>query len=431
MKDKTFYDIHMHAYNLSHPYLRAFIMRFNFGLFLAFTPFVAPLLPFLGKIFKKKIGCLMNLLAVMEDDIDSIFLLLENCLRENKMLDNDGLHIGGNTYEKIILTPLMMDFGYKRMKKDKDIHYNQPCRKPIRRQVIDVFNALTYYYDFVYTERYAKGFPHLKPDAQGRPTRRVFEIYPFIGINTLNYEYEELVELMKKYFGDYKGDRDALIQTRGKFDGNIEHLSSNFAGGIKLYPPLDFDPWPQGNEIEMKKVRYIYSYCQGKGIPITVHGSESGFVVVSKRRLKNLTSISKWEAVFSEYPRLKLNLAHFPVNEKYLWIFPKTTRLKQVLRLLSNPKYENFYVDFSCRALNHGYYKVLKKLVSDASPEIKDILSKRIMFGTDFSINLASIDSYNAYYDLFSKDKSFESMEKDRFCSANPESFLFAKSSGK
>ncbi len=53
------------------------------------------------------------------------------------------------------------------------------------------------------------------------------------------------------------------------------------------------------------------------------------------------------------------------------------------------------------------------------------------MFGTDFSINLASIDSYNAYYDLFSKDKSFESMEKDRFCSANPESFLFAKASSK
>jgi len=426
MSDKAFYDIHLHAFNLNHPNLRAFVKRFNFGVFTIMAPVLAPFLPLLTKIFKKQIGRVLNLLAVMEDDIDSVFLLLENCLRENKLLDNDGLHIGGNTYPSVILTPLMMDFSYKGMPKDKNIHYNEPTRKPIRRQVVDVFNALTSYYRFEYTSDSARGFPNLKPDEKG-PTRRVFEIYPFVGINPANYEYDDLKNLLEKYFRNYKGTKDALSKKKGKFDGDIENLKSNFVAGIKLYPPLDFDPWPDTDDCSMKKIRLLYSYCEDKSIPVTAHGNGNGFNVVGKRRLKKLMCISKWESVLSEYPRLKLNLAHFPVNEKTLWVFPKLSRLKQILKLLANHKYENLYVDFSCRAINPQYYQALKKLISDSPLDLRERLSQRILFGTDFSVHLASIDSYNAYYCLFDDDTAFKSSEKDMFCSANPESFLFKK----
>ncbi len=425
MEEKTFYDIHLHAFNLSHPYLRAFIRRFNVWLFLAFTPIVAGLLPLLRGVIKKKLSSAMNLLAVMEDDIDSVFLMMENCLREDKLLDKDGLHIDGTTYKKIVLTPLMMDFGYKRMEKDENIHYNFPCRKPIRRQVIDVFNAVAYYHSFVYSDRYARGFPHLKPDEQGQPTKRIFEIYPFICINTYNYEYQEIVELLDKYFKDYKGDRSELFENNPKFDGDIENLTSNYAGGVKVYPPLDFDPWP-ANPDEKKKVEYLYGYCEERGIPVTTHGGEGGFNVLKKKRLKELASTKKWESVLAAYPKLKLNIAHFPVNEKTFFIFTKKKRLNQVLKLLANPEYENLYVDFSCRATGSSYYKALKKLIEESSDEMKEVLKKRILFGTDFSVNLMSVPSYNSYYDLFVDDDSLDVDEKDRICSGNPEKFLFS-----
>ncbi len=425
----------MHAFNLSHPYLGAFIARFNAGLLLAFSPLIAPIALLIMRLprwpvlrlpadwIENKLNLTKNLLAVMENDIGSVFLLLENCLRENSMLNNVGLHVGDNTYTRYVLTPLIMDFGYKGIR-DSTIHYNEPCRKPIRDQVIDVFNSIHYYVEFRYSDKYADVFPYLKADDNGCETLRIFEIYPLIGINTKNYEMDEIKVLLDKYFKDYTGSRESLAQNVGKFDGDIDHLTSNFAAGIKLYPPLDFDPWPDDNPDELNKVKYLYGYCEGKGIPITAHGSESGFVVVGKQRLEEITKISKWESVLSEYPELKLNIAHFPVNEKILWVFPKTKRLKAILKLIS--RYENAYVDFSCRALDHTYYSVLKKLLTDSSPELRRKLSEHILFGSDFSVSLMGVQSYNDYLAIFSSDSSFDSTKKDRFCSSNPEKFLFS-----
>ncbi len=438
MNGKTFYDVHIHAFNLSHPYFRAFIERFNIRLLLAFSPLIAPVvavaitvltrLPFLRSFIaakiESKLSQIKNLLSVMENDTGSLFLLLENCLRENGMLDNDGLHIGGHTYSEYVLTPLMMDFGYKGIR-DTTIHYKEPSRKPIREQVIDVYNAIKYYANFVYSDEFSGAFPHLKPDNKGHDTNRIFEIYPFIGINTKNYETkEQIVELLDKYFKDYSGKRKDLAENMGKFDGDINHLSSNFAAGIKLYPPLDFDPWPKDNPVEMGKVKYLYGYCEDRGIPVTAHGSKGGFVVVKGQRLKEVTKISKWKEVLSEYPKLKLNIAHFPVNEKFLGIIPRKGRLKAVVELVSG--YDNVYVDFSCRALNHRYYASLKKLIADSPIQLQDKLSKRILFGSDFAVSLMSVESYNHYLAIFSMGSSFTDTEKDRFCGSNPESFLFS-----
>lgn len=437
MNGKTFYDVHMHAFNLSHPYFRAFMERYNIRLLLAFSPLIAPVvtalvtaltqLPILRSFItakiESKLNQIKNLLSVMENDIGSLFLLLENCLRENGMLDNDGLHIGGNTYSRYVLTPLMMDFGYKGIR-DTAIHYKEPSRKPIREQVIDVFNAIRYYVSFVYSDEFYSAFPHLRPDNEGRDTNRIFEIYPFIGINTKNYEKEEIEELLDKYFKDYSGRREDLAENMGKFDGDINHLSSNFAAGIKLYPPLDFDPWPEYNPTEMEKVKCLYRYCEDRNIPITAHGSKDGFVVVKKRRLKEITKISRWKALLSEYPKLKLNLAHFPVNERFLGIIPRKARLKAIVELVS--KYDNVYVDFSCRALDNRYYSSLKKLIANSPMQIKEKLSKRILFGSDFAVSLMSIESYNRYLGIFSLCSSFTDSKKDMFCSSNPESFLFS-----
>jgi hypothetical protein len=363
----------------------------------------------------------------MENDIGSFLLVTENCLREdeNQLLKNDGLYIGGKVYKKIVLTPLMMDFGLKGIKEDKTIHYGRPSEKPIVEQVTDVFNAIKKYKNAKSSAKLAEKYPSL-----GSGTNRVFEIYPFLGLNTKIYDISRIEKMLYKYFGSYTGLRDDLLANMGKFDGDIEQIGSNFFAGIKVYPPLDFDPWPDDkntNEdaMELLKVIYLYQYCSDKGIPITAHSSEGGFVTINREQRKNYTAISKWEKVLKHYPNLKLNLAHLPMREKILMTFPNFThpRLNAILRIVLNN--ENVYVDFSNRAINDKYYKSLRKVIDNLPVEQKTKLTERILFGSDFTVNLMSIESYNKYLDIFSQTGYLTPEEKDSFCCTNPERFLF------
>lgn len=426
-EEHTFYDIHNHAFNLSHPYLLPFIQRLKIDKLLMFSTIISILWifgrPITKFVIEKQLNKIKNLLSVMENDIGSFFLLMENCLRETKnpLLQDNGLHIGGKVYTKIVLTPLMMDFGYKSIEdKDiaKDFHYNQPPKKPIREQVVDVFNGIKKYKNASYAKlsKMSEIYPFLGPN-----TNRIFEIYPFLGLNTKNYDIGRIEKMLDKYFDSYTGSRDALAGNMGKFDGDIEDLTSNFFAGIKVYPPLGFDPWPDkdGEEMELLKVIYLYQYCSDKGIPITVHGSEGGFSALPQKEQKNYTSLSKWRKVLAEYPELKINLAHFPVQEKILGIFPKRKRLKEVLNLVS--KYENVYVDFSNRAVNDKYYASLKKLLHKSPDELEN----RILFGSDLMMCLMSLESYNKYIDIFARNTSLTEEEKNNFCCTNPGRFLF------
>ena len=95
--ENTFYDVHMHAFNLSHPYLLAFVRRFKIKpshreIFRWLGPVLALLAPvimenplferYVEPRIKRRLNRLTNLLAVMENDLGSYFLLVEDCLRE-------------------------------------------------------------------------------------------------------------------------------------------------------------------------------------------------------------------------------------------------------------------------------------------------------------------------------------------------------------
>ena len=410
---KTFYDIHMHAMNLSHPHLLAFIRRLNIHQILVLNAILGPIASLLIGMQLKKID---NLLAVMENDIGSFFLLIEDDLKKaqddkSHLLRYGNLRIGGNVYSKIVLTPLMMDFGYKEIKDNPNIYYNKPPRKPIVEQVIDVFNGI---------KKYSRVSENINKHYG------IFEIYPFLGLNTRNYGMRRIEKMLDKYFSGYKGSRAQLKNNMGQFAGDIEHLGSNSFAGIKVYPPLGFDPWPD-NDNELAKVRYLYDYCCKKSIPITAHGSEGGFVVVPKKELKDYTAISKWERVLSvkKYSKLKLNLAHFPAQARLQGKGSQSKRLREILNLVLN--HDNVYVDFSNRAATDKYYVSLEKLVEELPAKLRAKLKSRILFGSDFPINLLSIESYNRYLNTFSRSPSFNDREKDAFCHTNPERFLFSK----
>jgi hypothetical protein len=460
MDEKAFYDIHMHAFNLSHPSLLAFARRSVkdlagsfFGLrqiprpflvivlvlplgVLAIVLFLVTLVPFLGRWVRALSGALFrrvkrllqaaaNLLAVMENDIGTTFLLMEDCLREkeNRLLREDGLHVGGETYGRVVMTPLMMDFGYKGRQppgggRVRRFHYGMRAGKPIVEQVIDLFGAIKTYVETESTENLQAKFPALEPG-----TKRVFEIYPFLALNPANYTPQKLVQLLEKYFANYTGRRADLLANMGHFDGSIDHLSGHAFAGIKVYPPLGFDPWPEDDGEGREKVNLLYRTCSEKGIPLTTHGGQGGFVVVPRRRLNALTAVSKWASVLESYPSLRLNLAHFPTGAL------ERKRQQEIIALVLG--YEHVYVDISCCGTTDAYYRNLRALFDRMSVMDLDKLTGRLLFGSDFAVNLMWIESYNQYVDIFSRTEALTPAEKLAICSTNPERFLFPGETGR
>lgn len=442
-----FYDIHCHAFNLSHPNLSAFIKRFILetvskyiihawifviilGAALCWSPEIRSILVFflivlfllivviwslfllnpdktgrsLFHLLVKLLKRPFNLLALMENDLGSYFLLVEEYLSNPRnpyhpkaVVFRDGkLEIGNVVYEKIVLTPLMMDFGDKNIISNNLPYGSKLISKPIAQQVTDVFNGI---------RRYRQKSPY-----------NILEIYPFLGINTKNYKLTEIQQLLDKYFKDYKGNRNDLYEKMGQFDGNVDKMTSNFFAGIKVYPPLGFDPWPDNEPDELQSVECLYQYCCEKRIPITTHCSEGGFIVGSASAARIRTSPERWIKVLQKYSELKINFAHFGRQDRTWYGAEKHDWEKIILDLLS---YDNVYTDFSYRGCDDDYYEDLKNLVDN-----NDKLKQKILFGSDFMINLLDIDSYNDYLRKFI-DAPVEAADKALFCSVNPDRFLF------
>jgi hypothetical protein len=414
----TFYDIHCHAMNLSHPNLLAFIK--GIGWRVAGMISIPGLNSLIALLCNKYLSRSLNLLSVMENDIANFFLIIEYYLKAAGTVENDRITIGGNSYETILLTPLLIDFGYKNIK--TDTFYRIPSQKPIVEQTIDVFNGIKKYREYELIKKGEDDF-----EIEKRNSRTIFEIYPFMGINTRNYEEEKMVIMLDKYFGDYTGSRDELRKNMGRFDGNIDAMKSNFFSGIKFYPPIGFDPWPENDSSELSKLKRLYEYCCEKNIPLTAHCSDGGFVF-DENKSDMFTSPERWEMALQAYPQLKLDIAHFGKQDKKRFLFmPRSDWQKKIIELINN--YPHVYTDFSCLAFDIEYYKSLRDLIESQPQKQKEKLLQRILFGSDFMINLLWSDSYNDYLETFIKADStvLKPEQKHLFCSTNPERFLFGK----
>lgn len=517
-----FYDIHCHAFNLSHANLIAIIKRLfsefartsRKGVFiplLIFSPIILimaiPILFFLGlaflffpntikKLFIKLFDIfgykIMNFLSIMQNDLGSQFIILDDDVKD--LFKNKPIEIGENKYDKIVLTPLMMDFGYKGIDSFKNIHYNKIYRKTIAEQATDLFNGI---------KKYRDNRPDINHNEEGDEDKEkgIFEIYPFLGLNTQNYPLEDetsatmdkrkpkldslpeelrdkikffpprfhfrgemneeerekikaifkgvdkdrieriyensqnieerndLKKLLDKYFKDFSPEEspeDRYNNLYQKFlemkdyDGDIDNLGGYNFAGIKIYPPLGFNPWPVNDEIELQKVCYLYNYCQEKSIPITTHCSKGGFRVVGKETTEEYNSPVTWKKVLDEYPELKLNFAHFGGKlSAGKW-------QKKIVELILNDKYPNVYVDISYVSFNDKSYKSLEKTINKLckSEEENGKVKSKILFGTDFSVNLFEINSYQDYIKFFANTDKF-TKNKNSFCCKNPQEFLF------
>ena len=205
MESKKFYDVHMHTMDLSHANLVAFLERvLRDGIV---KKIFKILLNCITGIFKKKpekepyVDKALNLLTFMESSIKYNYLVLEHYLKSKDRIvkDNNTFKIGSREYNKIVLCPLIMDFGNKSIKHVRNF-YNMPPNKPVTDQISDVFMAIKTYYEYIAVQP-GTAVDKFKFEKTSIPkNRRLFEIYPFMGMNTENYTIDKVEEMLGKVF---------------------------------------------------------------------------------------------------------------------------------------------------------------------------------------------------------------------------------------
>ncbi|MGC8765799.1 MAG: hypothetical protein ACP5QT_07970, partial [Brevinematia bacterium] len=123
-----FYDVHCHIMNLSHPNLISFIKRVKIEeyLFILSLPLIGSLISSVFYASKKK--NLLNTLSFMDKDISDAIRSIER--KDILPFFENGLNIENVTYEKIVLIPLMIDFGQKYISNlDNEMWYNEGSHK--------------------------------------------------------------------------------------------------------------------------------------------------------------------------------------------------------------------------------------------------------------------------------------------------------------
>lgn len=170
----------------------------------------------------------------------------------------------------------------------------------------------------------------------------------------------------------------------------------NFAG-IKIYPPLGYYPFDE-------RLYQVYRMAEDNGIPITAHCSRGGVFYkgaitadmrkhpktgkeFKARKNKFFTDIytdpDNYEYLLKDFPKLKINLAHFGGSDewdKYLqnsidedgelsWYL----KVRELIR-----KHPNVYTDVSYTMYKKDLLPLLKLTLED------ETINKKILFGTDY-----------------------------------------------
>jgi len=408
-KTEYFFDCHCHTMTLGQVDITSFLEN------LLKNTDLEVLLGIVGgntksrdKRISSQIKNVFNLLTLMQNDLVDIFNTMEDDLKGNfggeSLVDENGLQMNGRTYHKLVLTPLLMDF--KPGPGSKSLTYYPQPRKELRTVINEYSFAIKQYYK----ER---------PDG-------LLHIFPFLGINPAAYTQEELESIIEDSFDFYSLKKMThSVRGSGLFTLIAGHISPNkMFAGIKLYPPMGFDPWPEDKE-ERKKVEFLYSYAQESSIPITTHCNDGGFVTVDYKHAYRNTDPATWELVLERFPDLNLNFAHAGVSTSLQFpnLFGEKEKswTERIFDLMD--RYEHVYADFSFNGISPRFYEKFSRKLLYLEEAGRTRYRDRILFGTDFMINLMGIRSYRDYYSIY-QDVELDQELKHRFASINPLSFL-------
>ena len=233
------------------------------------------------------------------------------------------------------------------------------------------------------------------------------EVKLFFGINPLHYSEEKIREVLREAFPKK----------------NIFSKNKVSFVGIKVYPPMGFDPNPDDEKLRARN-EVLFSFCEEQEIPIVTHCDDQGFRMVPLDDSFTFTSPARWEGVLERHPNLYLDFAHF--GSQYYRAAP-VLQLKELSWrnhiLLLMKKYPHVYSDLSFGGVNSSMWKNVMEVLKTAAPEDKKVFSERLLFGTDWPLSLVKIPSALDYWQGFS-ESDLPSDLAQKILSQNPEAFL-------
>lgn len=172
--------------------------------------------------------------------------------------------------------------------------------------------------------------------------------YPFLGydlrkLTLADYGLADIKRLWRKY-GTTKAQRE-----------NASLLKTGSVIGIKLYPPIGFNPYPSDEGVREKYLEF-YRWCKNNDIPVTVHcQSSSGSYSVCKKsaEVNRMTNARNWWRLLNENQdinQLRINFAHFGGEEEMKDLFDnkeldKSCWTYYLIKLLKT--FDNTYADIS------------------------------------------------------------------------------------
>jgi len=417
MNSKYFFDSHFHLMNLSHPdflSLSGFLNKNTTEIFRSGAFSSNYILTSQNIKNLTLINSIMNTTFGFEKDMSRTLEMIEKDLRgeflgskdKDKKYDNlhsyiknGKLEFRNNIYDKIGICPLVMDFSRSKIE-DKRYYYSSESIDRINPYAEDTIKAIDCYHE---------------KNPQG-----ILEFFPFIGLNPPKHDKKFIQYMLETYINTSKSRQ--------------EETKTNRFYGVKIYPPLGTNPWPENDKEEMEKVNIIYDFCQSNKIPIITHCDNQGFKGLPPKVSDLYTCPKTWEKVLKNYPNLYLDFAHVgyqytiqdDISIKNWYLKPpplKNEWFLDIIRLIKT--YPNVYTDLSFTGAMKGYYiQLLHHLSKDDDCPL--ILSK-VLFGSDFSVNLIKVSSYLEYFNIF--DSSFINDEIiNQFASVNPLDFLGLKS---
>lgn len=316
---KSFVDCHCHAFNLVDiPMYLTLVDKIKMATIGRLTAGIGALL-YLPKLVGDK-----SFLPDKLEEYREFVLFFERSLKRNveMMLEEirenlkTNLKMSGNT--EILITPLVMDFDVLLREEMPTQVGKEPS---VREQYKRLKKAIT------------------SPEVQNIPNAKVC---PLIG-----FDLRKLDDTDKDRLAGFKTFW-AANNTLGK--ASISKLKSGKLLGIKLYPPIGFNPCPERLQ---KKYREFYLWCCEKDIPLTVHCQKGSYSAgKEKENLDKNTTPENWKRLLEhpDFENLRINFAHFggetgiddmfePFRiDKDSWTFILIKLLK---------KYPNTYADIS------------------------------------------------------------------------------------
>ncbi len=414
-----FFDAHMHAMNMMHPSFSSFVDSVSEG----FTDFIASgalspgylLTPAMRgqqgmvtllnmfSIFERPIG---EIFGIMEEDLHGAFTNHQNSTGkketdhvmypEKPYMRKGKFYFRNRVYDSYALIPLVMDFSSKGDDSNSKSYYSPDEQEKILGYVQDTINGINWYKE-------------VKKDG-------LFEFFPFLGLNpsmhTLSF-IENMIEEHVSIPGDNKKQKQKLFR------------------GIKFYPPLGTNPWPEEG-IEREKITYIYKFCEKNRVPIITHCDDQGFRGINSKVAQKYTNPLSYTPVLDAFPELIIDFAHYGRQYNLLaksksiksiigQVFTEDPWFTQIIRFMNT--YDNIYADVSFSGTDPAFYKGLHSFIQAQKDPIKEKILNRSMFGSDFSVNLAKVESYSNYLKIF-EASPFSDDEIHLFASVNPIRFL-------